>query len=200
MKFVLYPLLLSTFASTCLQHSQNQNLRLLYLCSIVLHWYDHFIKLIRIWSLWHQRIHHKYWEPVYGSNVVGRMLQANWGRGGKQQQRRISPNHLQAIWGHRFSAELTTHESCESCIPIPNHVRAIWRRLVELTALVQATRGQWPYRLISDKKCGPIYSKYPKKTKFLKSSFLKTSILQSGFLKLWTTSQLQYELNLSLVA
>ena len=38
--------------------------------------------------------------------------------------------------------------------------------------------------MISDKKCGPIYLKYPKKTKSLKSSFLKTSILQSGLFKL----------------
>ena len=30
---------------------------------------------------------------------VARLLQANWGRGGKQQHRQISPNHVQAICG-----------------------------------------------------------------------------------------------------
>ena len=41
-----------------------------------------------------------YWAPVYGLHMVARMLQTNWDKGGKQQQREVSPNHVQAICGH----------------------------------------------------------------------------------------------------
>ena len=48
-----------------------------------------------------------YWL-VYCSQVDMRMLQTNWGRGGKQQQRQTSSNHVWAICGRsvkRFSSE-----------------------------------------------------------------------------------------------